>query len=545
MRLVVFQRNLAKPLRISFLRNGLITGGILVTILVSMAAPPAFQWAKSAGGISYDYGFGVATDAAGNSFVAGEFRETANFGPLALTNAASDTSDMYLVKYDPTGNPVWARRSGGISTDSAKAVGVDTSGNVYVVGDFSGTASFGTNVFTSSGSEDMFLLKYDATGNLLWARKGGGTGHDFGLCLAAGSNFCYVAGTFENVANFSGTNLASAGGYDIFIAKYDGLGALQWIRSAGGAGHDQALGVAADNLGRCRVTGYFTSTNAMFGSVSLTNASLFFSDAFVSNYDPAGNLLWATRLGGTDSERGVAVATDVAGNSFVTGSFASTNLPSGAGSLTNRGGSDVFLAKLDLSGSVQWISSAGGVGEDNVAAIALDSSGNPHVIGNHLNDATFGNTTLTNTGLPGSLNGFVAKSDGSGNFVWAKDIGGSDDESPLGIGLDASDNIYLAGSFTSAGAKFDSLTVTNAGTSDIFVARIAQEQPQLGAVRTANSLVISWPAYLQGFNLESSSNTVASSSWSQVLTTPVLVGGQRYVTNPITPGQKFFRTRKP
>ena len=545
MRHVVIQSHLAKPLRGQPVLIGAIAALLLGAVVISMTAAPAVQWAKSAGGVSYDYSFGLAADAAGNSFLVGEFRETSNFSPLALTNAFADTSDMYLVKYDPAGNPVWARRAGGISTDSAKAVAVDSSGNVYVAGDFSGTASFGTNVFTSSGTEDMFLLKYDPAGNLLWARKGGGSGHDFGLGLAAGSNYCYVAGTYQNVAAFSGTNVSTAGGYDIFIAKYDGAGNLLWIQSAGGAGNDQALGIASDNLGRCRVTGYFTSTNASFGGVTLTNASLFYTDAFVSNYDPAGNLLWATRLGGTDSEQGVAVATDAAGNSFVTGFFTSTNLPTGAGNLTNRGGPDVFVAKLNLSGSLQWISSAGGVGEDIASAIALDSSTNSHIIGYHRDNAVFGNTTLTNSGFAGSLDGFVAKCDSSGNFVWAKNIGGSDDESPLGIGLDASDNIYLAGSFTSAGAKFDSLTVTNAGTSDIFVARIAQEQPQLGVVRTASSLVISWPAYLQGFNLESSSNTVASSSWSQVLTTPVLAGGQRYVTNPITPGQKFFRTRKP
>jgi len=520
----------------------LIAGIIIFVVENSLAATPSPQWVNPAGGVSYDYGFGLAVDFDGNSFVVGEYRETAYFGALSLTNSFAETSDMYLVKYNPVGNPVWVKRGGGISTDSAKAVAVDASGNVYVTGHFSKIASFGTNIFISNGTEDVFVLKYDSVGNLLWARRGGGSGHEFGLGITAGSNFCCVAGTYQNVATFSGNNITAAGGYDTFIAKYDGAGVLQWIRSAGGIGHDQALSIAADNLGCFRVTGYFSSALASFGDITLTNASLFYTDVFVSNYDPAGNLLWATRLGGTESEQGVAVTTDSAGNSFVTGFFSSTNLSTIPGNLTNRGGSDVFVAKLDILGSLEWISSAGGTGDDIASAIALDSSGNSHVIGNHSANATFGNTTLTNTGL---LDGFAAKCDGSGNFVWAKQIGGSEDESPLGIGLDASDNIYFAGAFTSGNATFDMLTATNAGNSDIFVAKLSQDQPQLGAIITGNELVVFWPAYFQTFLLESSSNAVASAGWSQVVTIQNLVGGQLYVTNPITPGQKFFRMRKP
>ena len=541
MRHVVFQSKLSRPLRGGSVSITLIAGLLFLAAANVMSAPPSVQWAKSAGGASYDYSFGLAADSNGSSFIVGEFRETSHFGALALTNAFTDTSDMFLVKYDPVGNPVWARRAGGVSSESGKAVAVDASGNIYVTGHFSGTASFGTNVFVSSGTEDVFILKYDTVGNLLWARKGGGSGHDFGLGIAAGSNYCYVGGTYQYVATFSGTNITSAGGYDIFIAKYDGAGALQWIRSAGGNGHDQALSIAADNLGRCHMTGYFTSPTAAFDAITLTNASSFYTDVFVSNYDPAGNLLWATRFGGTDSEQGVAVTADTTGNSFVTGFSSSTNLPTGAGNLTNRGGSDVFVAKLDFLGNLQWINSAGSVGEDIASAIALDSVGNSHIIGNHPYNATFGNTTLTNTGL---LDGFVAKCDGNGNFVWAKRIGGAGDESPLGIGLDAAENVYFTGAFTSISSTFDALTVSNAGNSDVFVARIAQEQPQLSAFRTANSLVVCWPAYLQTFLLESSSNAVASAGWSHVVTPPGLIGGLRCVTNPITPGQKFFRMRK-
>ncbi len=545
MRLDVFVQPLMRsPSGVRVCINFLIAAQLLAGVCAT-ALTPGFGWADSSGGASYDYSTAIAADKTGNIYIAGEFRGTANFDSLTLNSVTPAFSDACLVKYNFGGNAVWARNLGGSNTDSAKAVVTDPAGNIYITGDFRVTAGFGTNTLNSAGAEDMFIAKYDPAGNLLWVRKGGGTGHEFGLSLAAGTNYCYLAGVYQTTANFSGTNLNSAGNYDIYIAKYDGDGNLLWIRSAGGTSDDRALGIATDNQGRCRITGYITSSSAAFGSLTVTNATAFFSDAFAACYDSNGNPVWASRFGGSGSERGVSVATDGGGNSYIAGTFTSTDMPGTAGFLANLGANDLFILKLDASGNMLWSRAAGGLGDDIAASIAVDSSGNCHITGSYPDAVTFGSTTLTNTGLPGTLDGYLAKYDTSGNFVWAKSIRGSDDESAVAVATDNADNVYVTGSFTSASANFDSITTTNSGNYDMFMGRIVTEQPNIVTTQTPDALIVSWPLYLQGYILESSTDPSPAGVWLPVLTTPFVSGNQRFVTNPITGGSQFFRLRKP
>ena len=131
------------------------------------AQSPAFLWAQRAGGTDSDYGYSCSTDASGNIFVTGYFYSPSiTFGTTTLTNASAGNNDMFIVKYDSNGNVLWAKSAGGTSNDMGKSCSTDANGNVFVTGYFdSPSITFGSTTLTNAGGDDMFIVKLSgATG---------------------------------------------------------------------------------------------------------------------------------------------------------------------------------------------------------------------------------------------------------------------------------------------------------------------------------------------------------------------------------------------
>ncbi|TAL60967.1 MAG: hypothetical protein EPN85_06085, partial [Bacteroidetes bacterium] len=333
------------------------------------AQAPTWYWAKSGGLTGEEFGYSVAMDKSGNVYAAGSYTSaTLTFGAITLTNAGM--GDAFLVKFNSTGNILWAKNIGGSAGDVGHGVAVDAAGNIYVAGWYaSATLSIGNTTLTNAGTAtpDVFIAKYDVFGNELWAKSIGGPGIDLcsSIAVDAGINLT-VAGRFTGVTALIGsvtlTN-ASAGTNDIFIAEYDSSGAVSWAKSMGGTGDDIGECVAADASGNSYLSGSFTSASIMFGTQTLTNAGTG-NDMFVAKFDNSGNVDWAKSAGSTGAEIGYGVAVDGNGNVLVTGLFDSPVLSFGANLLNNSGYSDFFLAKYDISGNVIWANSAGGPYDD-------------------------------------------------------------------------------------------------------------------------------------------------------------------------------------
>ena len=438
---------------------------------------PEFTWAKRASGTSFDGGAGIATDGSGNSYVTGDFAGLVTFGAITLTSAGSD--DIFVAKYDASGNVLWAKRAGGTSSDGGTGIATDGSGNSYVTGDFAGSATFGAITLTSADSNDIFVAKYDALGNVLWAKRAGVTSEDFGHRIATdGSGNSYLTGSFTGSATFGAITLTSTGSDDIFVAKYDASGNVLWAKRAGGTSFDGGDGIAADRSGSSYVTGNFTGS-ATFGAITLTSAGS--EDIFVAKYDASGNVLWAKRAGGTSSDGGAGIATDRSGSSYVTGIFTGS-ATLGAITLTSAGSNDIFIAKYDASGNVLWAKRAGGTSFAFGFDIATDESGNSYITGSFASSAAFDTITLTSAGREDI---FVAKYDASGNVLWAKQAGGTSRDSGFGIATDESGNSYITGFFDGL-ATFGAITLTSAGSADIFVAKLVLPYP---STLTANTTV--------------------------------------------------------
>ncbi len=335
-------------------------------------------WAQRAGGILNDSFGKLVTDDNGNVYATGSFTSSSiTLGTINLINPAPGSGIPFFVKYDPNGNALWARvwPVGVYSRDIA----LDGSGNLYYMGTFTtSTITFGTTTLTNSGS---------------------------------------------------------AGSSDIFIVKYGAEGNVLWAKSAGGSANDVGSSITKDGNGNVYMTGSFMSSTITFGEITLTNAStgLLPEDMFIVKYDPSGTALWAKRAGGTSVNRGSDIAIDGSGNVYVTGTFCNYPIIFGTKTLPNGGAWDMFIVKYDASGNVPWAKSAGGIYTERGFGITTDGSGNILVTGDFQSyKITFGTITLTNTngnqsGPPpyGYMDMFIAKYDANANVPWAKCAGGT------------------------------------------------------------------------------------------------------------------------
>ncbi|MEZ4902448.1 MAG: SBBP repeat-containing protein [Spirosomataceae bacterium] len=167
---------------------------------------------RSMGGASFDVGYGIAVDGSGNIYLTGSYQDTATFGSTkVLTSVGS--YDVFIAQYSSSGLIQWVRSVGGASFDSGYSIAVDGSSNVYVTGSYQGTATFGSTILTSVGSEDVFVAQYNSSGSIQWVKSGGGTISDIGKDIAVDElGNVYVTGSYYGAAFFGETTLASAGG---------------------------------------------------------------------------------------------------------------------------------------------------------------------------------------------------------------------------------------------------------------------------------------------------------------------------------------------
>ena len=271
--------------------------------------------------------------------------------------------DIFIQKLDPNGNLIWARSMGGTSSDYGYSITTDALGNVYTIGTFRDIVDFdpgaGTFNLTSAGYRDIFIQKLDPNGNLLWARSIGGAGDHEGLSITTDAlGNVYTTGCFYGTADFdpggSTYNLSSVGNTDIFIQKLDPNGNLLWAKSMGGIDGDQGNSISTDALGNVYTTGYFFLTadfDPGAGTFNLTSAG--YKDIFIQKLDPNGNLLWARSMGGESGiigdDEGGSITTDALGNVYTTGYFRGiVDFDPGVGTLylITAGSYDIFIQKL-------------------------------------------------------------------------------------------------------------------------------------------------------------------------------------------------------
>ncbi len=393
----------------------------------------------------------IAVDPEGNVYITGTFSGSILFGNT--TTASTGGYDIFIAKYNSTGTCLWVQKAGGAGADEGRDIAVDTRGNVYVTGQFTGPATFGGLNLTSS-NEDIFIAKYNSLGKVQWVQKAGGPKQDAGNGIFVDfAGYVYVAGFFTDTAVFGSKSLISAGSTDMFVAKYTDGGVLEWIRQAGGTDSDRAHTVAVDGAGSIYVAGEFYG-KSVFDGTSLY-ASFGLSDTFIVKYNYEGTLQWLQKAGLPLSGSECDLTTDLAGNVWLT---------SGSGS--------IYTAKYSRSGVLLWLQQAKGVGGNDFSStgVAADAAGNVYVTGKFSGTTTFNTVTLTSAG---SSDIFVAKYNVGGDFQWVQQAGGAGSDGGEGIIADAKGNIYAIGNFYGP-AAFGATKLTSAGLYDIFIMKIVE-----------------------------------------------------------------------
>ncbi len=384
----------------------------------------------------------------------------------------------------------WAVRIGNSNTTAGACIKTDAFGNVYTFGGFSGTVDFdpGPGVYNLTSSfDDIFISKLDAAGNFVWAKKIGGTSNDDRACILdldlAGN--IYLGGNFGSTVDFdpgpSVYNMTALGPfYSPFVCKLDAAGNFLWAKQFSGTSGSYGYALAVDPQGNVYAAGTLYGTTDMDpGSLTFTLSPNGQMDGYICKLNPTGNFIWAKQLGGNTDDECYSIATDANGNVYTTGYFKGTaDFDPGLGTynLISAGNTDIFVSKLDSTGNFTWAKKMGGIGFDYGSSIAIDTAFNIHTTGNCGAFADFDpGPSIYQLNSSGSTDIFVSKLDALGNFLWAKNMGGSSNDYGNSIALDQTGNVYTSG-FFQTGGDFDPgpgfYNLTTSGLADIFFSKL-------------------------------------------------------------------------
>jgi hypothetical protein len=388
-------------------------------------------------------------------------------GATLGNSGISTRADIFLIKYNESGNVVWANQIGGTGNESIPQLAVDSSNNVYVSGNYRSNPLYigSTSLGFSGDFADTYIVKYNTTGNVVWTNQIGGTASDFVRKLAIDSlNNVYVSGYYNSNPLYIGSTSLGYSGisptYDIYVVKYNTSGVVQWANKIGGTGEEGFPLLAVDSSNNLYVTGnyksnplYITGSGEILGNSGISSTA----DTYVVKYNTSGVVQWANKIGGTGNDSSIQLAVDSLNNVYVTGIYDSNPLYIG-GTGTTLGNSgilsttDIFLIKYNTSGVVQWANKIGGTGNESATQLAIDTLNNVYVTGSYTSDPLYITGTssiLGNSGNSTTTDIYVVKYNTSGVVQWANKIGGTGNESVPQLAIDSLNNVYVTGIYTS------------------------------------------------------------------------------------------------
>jgi hypothetical protein len=433
-------------------------------------------WAVRAGGPQYDFAAGIGAAGAGSSVIGGAFQESIVFGPGEAGETeliAAGDWDAYLARYNSDGVLDWARGIGSAVYDRTWSVSMASDGSAFAAGSF----------------PDAFVVKYESDGTQAWARGAEGLQSVWGRGVSAiADGGCLVAGWFSGTATFGAgepnqIELISQGMGDVFVSRHNADGSLAWVVRAGGARDDEARGISAGDDGSSAVIGRFLEAT-MFGrgepgQTSFTSAGGY--DLFLARYNPDGTLDWARHIGGAEHDEpgNVSVAPD--GSVLFTASFQGTVVLSPGApdeiQLTSGGAWDVLVARYNKDGTLSWARTITGASSEHGHVISALPDGGSLVTGWIKGAATFGMGESNQTVVQpqGATDVFLARYEPDGDLTWVTHAGGSGDVSGRGLSALDDGTALVMGAFSESvvfgRGEANETTLTSSADHDLFVVR--------------------------------------------------------------------------
>lgn len=385
----------------------------------------------------------------------------------------------------PAGAQSWmyAKHAGGAANDYGDRVAIDANDNSYVVGAYSGTARFDAITLTGPGRWNVYLAKYDAGGNAVWATTvastSAATSDIFANAVALDRwGNIYVAGRFLSDITFAGASRQSRGSSDMYLAKLSPTGAPIWIRTPGGEGlgtfgQDAINAIGLDSAGNCYITGTYNQ-DCLFDSIAISGTLVY--EAFVAKYDSAGHALWARSGDGYGSFHiPLGIAVDGAGNCYVTGSFFNRLILGQFTLDADDAEQKAFIARLTSDGAFVWAQEIGhggyyGAGQD----VVFDRFGGLVIAGQYRASIRFGDIAHAyDNGLKYAV--LVVSYDTSGAYRWSSTSAGSDQSAFTSrVRVDNGGNSFITGTF-GGDIGFGSIDLSGATGNlhqDVFLAKL-------------------------------------------------------------------------
>lgn len=409
-----------------------------------------------------------------------------------------------VLSWSQTPNWSWAYNYEAFNSGSRGLTATSSNGDVYLIGNFqSPSITVGTTTLTNIGSTntgDIYILKYNSSGTLLWVKKEGGLSMDMITSIATDNagNF-YLLGSFGNQITIGATTLTN--GSAPFLAKYNASGDVQWVKKIGVLNEICVPNkIKVDAVGNIYMTGYYRSATVTFDTFVLTDATYdpnVGGNSFIVKYATDGNALWAKGTQRTGSTVFTNISYDLAfdsgGNVFIGGVFFSSTMQFDSVTLNNSSGSNtIFMAKYNMNGNVLWAKTPVASSPNNyITAVTTDTSGNVFFSGTFSGSMTFDTSTVTASSSGNKL--FTVKYDSSGVAQWARtatNTGGSSYSNIDSSDVDSLGNLYVIGTFSPTTINFgNGITATNSDTGGLFVVKYNSSGTPLW-IRTANSLNI-------------------------------------------------------
>lgn len=356
----------------------LISTGSNDIFISKLDAYGSFVWAKSIGGIGSDEGSSIAVDTLGGVYITGSFENTADFdpGPGVFNMISQNYEDIFISKLDSNGNFVWAKRFGSsVGYDKGSSITTDAIGNIYITGGFDYTVDFdpgpGVLNMTAAGYGDIFIIKLDSNGNLVWVNQSGDPISDRGDYITVDNlGQAYIAGWGSDWPN---NNIY------IIISKINSNGSFIWTKkmSTINANNMEVKTISIDSFGSVYTTGFFTGTLDLdpgFGVYNLAGPS-----GFISKLNSNGNFIWAKKMIGNNC----VCTVDKAGNIYIACDNAGIYMDCdpGPGVYNLNANTMIFIQKLDLYGDFVWAKGMTGSSYIDPNSITLDTIGNIYTTG--------------------------------------------------------------------------------------------------------------------------------------------------------------------
>ncbi|MBU2502419.1 hypothetical protein KJ682_13890 [bacterium] len=370
--------------------------GIRDVFAVKVSPAGAFAWITADGGTGSEWGRAIAVASDGGVVIAGEYSQLLGFGPGTI-GPLGGYVDLFVARLSPAGTIQWVQALGGLAYENVRAVAVDATGNIFLAAVFSSSMTVAGATHTAKGDPDLIVIKLSPAGQALWAVSAGSTGYDrIGGVAADGAGGCVFGGTFTGQATLGGKTIQGgcvvrldSDGAVLWIAAPTGTVSVDDLaRDKAGNVH------VAGSYGGTASFGGVSLTAPAVGTDHTYAARLAPGGGFIwASWVGRSNMVVFQGL----SAHPRRIALDAAGNSYVAGIFGQS-VPYGFTTLTSAGGRDIVVVKVGPGGKLLWAVGAGGPQDDTCGGVASDPAGNLFVTGGFVGQAVFGTQTVVAQG---------------------------------------------------------------------------------------------------------------------------------------------------